>query len=250
MAARPRVAMRAVAAIGVVVLLVGCGSSAPSGRPDFQRTLDALVTGPHRLAPGVTAFVSGPHTTWSGSAGWANVTMQIRMTPDARLRLESVSKLWTATVARQARSRAQARARRHGRALVARALSVRQPDHGPRAPEPHERDGRQQRLRPAAAVLAGEDPDRPRPHLSDNAVDPRGGGDSAALRPGESYRYSNIGYETRASSPSGPVTHDSPTSTAASSSAGSISRAPYTRRTARYRALIPSDTSSRRTARR
>jgi len=90
--------MRAVAAIGVVLLLAGCGGGAPSGRPDLQRTLDGLVSGPHRLAPGVTAFVSGPHGTWSGSAGWANVTRQIRMTPDARLRLESVSKLWTATV--------------------------------------------------------------------------------------------------------------------------------------------------------
>jgi D-alanyl-D-alanine carboxypeptidase len=90
--------MRVAAAIGVAVLLVGCGSGAANRRPDFQRTLDALVTGQHRLAPGVTAFVSGPHGTWSGSAGWANVTQQVRMRPDARLRLESVSKLWTATV--------------------------------------------------------------------------------------------------------------------------------------------------------
>ena len=90
--------MRALAAIGIVVLLTGCGAAAQSPRPDHQRTLDALVRGPHRLAPGVTAFVSGPHGTWSGSAGWANVTNQVRMRPDARLRLESVSKLWTATV--------------------------------------------------------------------------------------------------------------------------------------------------------
>jgi D-alanyl-D-alanine carboxypeptidase len=90
--------MRAVAAVGVALLLVACGVGTRSSRPDFQRTLDGLVSGPHRLAPGVTAFVSGPHGTWSGSAGWANVTQQVRMRPDARLRLESVSKLWTAAV--------------------------------------------------------------------------------------------------------------------------------------------------------
>src|SRR5690348_16142804 len=96
--ARSRVTMRALAAIGIVLLLAGCGGSAQRERPGLQRTVDSLVTGPHRLAPGVTAFVSGPHGTWSGSAGWANVTQQVRMRPDARLRLESVSKLWTAAV--------------------------------------------------------------------------------------------------------------------------------------------------------
>ena len=90
--------MRTLVAVGVALLLAGCGGGARSDRPGFQRTLDALVTGPHRFAPGVTAFVSGPHGTWAGSAGWANVTKQVRMRPDARLRLESVSKLWTATV--------------------------------------------------------------------------------------------------------------------------------------------------------
>jgi D-alanyl-D-alanine carboxypeptidase len=91
--------MRTIAALGVVVLLAGCGGGVSQpARPDFQRQLDALVTGPHRLAPGVTAFVLGPHGTWSGSAGLADITKQVRMTPDARLRLESVSKLWTATV--------------------------------------------------------------------------------------------------------------------------------------------------------
>jgi D-alanyl-D-alanine carboxypeptidase len=90
--------MRALAAVGMVLLLAGCGGSAQSERPGFQRTLEALVTGPQRLAPGATAFVSGPHGTWSGSAGWADVTKQVRMRPDARMRLESVSKLWTATV--------------------------------------------------------------------------------------------------------------------------------------------------------
>jgi D-alanyl-D-alanine carboxypeptidase len=90
--------MRVLAAVAIILLLAGCGGSAQSGHPGLQRTLDSLVTGPERLAPGVTAFVSGPHGTWSGSAGWADVTKQVRMTRGARMRLESVSKLWTATV--------------------------------------------------------------------------------------------------------------------------------------------------------
>ena len=91
--------MRALAVLGLVMLLAGCaGAAGREPRPDFQRTLDALVTGPQRFAPGVTAYVSGPRGTWTGSAGWADVTKQVRIEPDARLRLESVSKLWTATV--------------------------------------------------------------------------------------------------------------------------------------------------------
>jgi hypothetical protein len=36
-------------------------------RPEFmQRVLDGVVTGPNRLAPGMTAYVSGPH----GNLGW------------------------------------------------------------------------------------------------------------------------------------------------------------------------------------
>jgi D-alanyl-D-alanine carboxypeptidase len=91
--------MLVAAALGsLAIALAACGGSAQQARPDLQHTLDALVIGPHRVAPGATAFVQGPNGTWSGSAGWANVTKQVRMTPAARLRLESVSKLWTATV--------------------------------------------------------------------------------------------------------------------------------------------------------
>ena len=43
-------------------------------RSEFmQRTLDGLVTGSSRLAPGATAYVSGPHGTWAGSTGVAYV---------------------------------------------------------------------------------------------------------------------------------------------------------------------------------
>jgi D-alanyl-D-alanine carboxypeptidase len=90
---------RALACVTLLAVAAGCGgSTAPSGHPGFQRALDALVTGPDRIAPGATAYVSGPNVTWAGAAGWSNVTKQVRMTPDARMRLESVSKLWTATV--------------------------------------------------------------------------------------------------------------------------------------------------------
>ena len=60
--------------------------------------LDALVTGPQRIAPGVTAYVSGPRGTWMGAAGVANVKTGEPMRPNTRLRLASVSKTWTATL--------------------------------------------------------------------------------------------------------------------------------------------------------
>jgi D-alanyl-D-alanine carboxypeptidase len=70
----------------------------PAARSGLQRVLDGLVAGRDRIAPGVTAYVSGPHGTWSGAAGLADVGTREPMRPAARLRLESVSKLWTATV--------------------------------------------------------------------------------------------------------------------------------------------------------
>jgi D-alanyl-D-alanine carboxypeptidase len=76
-------------------------SSAGYSRPDLQRKLDALVTGPRRIAPGAVAYVSGPRGTWIGSAGIANVAQGREMTTDARMRLESVSKIYTATIVHQ-----------------------------------------------------------------------------------------------------------------------------------------------------
>jgi hypothetical protein len=46
-----------------------------SSRPGLQRILDGVVAGPSRLAPGVTAYVSGPHGSWSGAAGVADTGM-------------------------------------------------------------------------------------------------------------------------------------------------------------------------------
>lgn len=68
-------------------------------RSEFmQRILDDVVTGPNRLAPGATAYVSGPHGTWVGSAGLADVTTGEPMPADARMRIESASKTWLVAV--------------------------------------------------------------------------------------------------------------------------------------------------------
>jgi D-alanyl-D-alanine carboxypeptidase len=70
-------------------------------RADLQRILERLVTGPERIAPGVTAYVSGPHGTWLGSAGVANPQTGEPMRPEARMRLDSVSKWWATAVVLQ-----------------------------------------------------------------------------------------------------------------------------------------------------
>ena len=86
------------AAIAIPLSLGGAGTTS---RPDFQRILDGLVSGPHRLAPGATAYVSGPHGTWVGSAGIANVKTGEAMQPDTRLRIQSLSKAWLLAVTLQ-----------------------------------------------------------------------------------------------------------------------------------------------------
>lgn len=59
------------------------------------------MTGPQRVAPGATAYLSGPNGTWIGSAGIANVKTGEPMRPDARLRIQSHSKTWLLEVALQ-----------------------------------------------------------------------------------------------------------------------------------------------------
>ena len=51
--------------------------------------------------PGATAYVSGPKGTWTGSTGFADVAGRVPMPADARVRLESVSKIYTATIVHQ-----------------------------------------------------------------------------------------------------------------------------------------------------
>jgi D-alanyl-D-alanine carboxypeptidase len=97
------------ALVGIAALLVAAGlaiaidlaffsGGSPPQRPELQRILDGLVTGPGRIAPGATAYVSGPHGTWQGSAGTADVRTGEPMRSDARMRLESVSKIHTAAL--------------------------------------------------------------------------------------------------------------------------------------------------------
>ena len=69
-----------------------------ASRPDLQRTLDALVSGAQRSAPGASAYVVGPDGSWAGAAGVANVKTAAAMTVDARMRIESNSKIWLLAV--------------------------------------------------------------------------------------------------------------------------------------------------------
>src|SRR5512132_1037930 len=89
------------AAIGVVVDRRVVSQAPSAGRSELQRILDGLVTGPDRTAPGVAAYVAGPGGTWLGSAGVANVQTGEPMRPDARTRLDSVSKWWATAVVLQ-----------------------------------------------------------------------------------------------------------------------------------------------------
>jgi D-alanyl-D-alanine carboxypeptidase len=84
-------------AIAVVIpgaMVTAARPPATRTRPDLQRVLVELTSGPGRIGPGATAFVAGPGGMWFGAAGTADATGQ-PMPPDARMRLESVSKIWT-----------------------------------------------------------------------------------------------------------------------------------------------------------
>jgi D-alanyl-D-alanine carboxypeptidase len=72
--------------------------STQTSRPGLQRILDGAVAGPDKLAPGATAYVSDPHGDWLGAAGVADTSRCMRMPVDARMRLESVTKIYTATL--------------------------------------------------------------------------------------------------------------------------------------------------------
>jgi D-alanyl-D-alanine carboxypeptidase len=84
--------------VRVVAAALAVLAVAAPPRAGLQRTLHAVVTGLDRAAPGAVAYVSGPEGTWTGSAGYANLATKARMSANARMRLGSVSKLWTATV--------------------------------------------------------------------------------------------------------------------------------------------------------
>jgi D-alanyl-D-alanine carboxypeptidase len=100
---RPRRHLLVIVALFLGASILGASSGAAedhavASNPQFQQVLDGLVSGRNPIAPGVTAYVSGPHGTWTGAAGVSNARTGERMRADARMRLESVSKLWTATL--------------------------------------------------------------------------------------------------------------------------------------------------------
>jgi D-alanyl-D-alanine carboxypeptidase len=68
-----------------------------TSRPEL-RILDRVVRGPSKLAPGATAYVSGPRGSWLGAAGVADTSTCARMPANARMRLESVSKIYAAAL--------------------------------------------------------------------------------------------------------------------------------------------------------
>ena len=65
--------LEAVAGIAVGIDRLVVSGDRQASRPDLQRTLDGLVTGATRSAPGVSAYVVGPEGRWTGAAGLANV---------------------------------------------------------------------------------------------------------------------------------------------------------------------------------
>ena len=67
-------------------------------RPALGRVLEGAVAGPSAIAPGATAYVLGPHGRWLGAAGIADTRTCRPMAPDSRTRLESVTKIYTATL--------------------------------------------------------------------------------------------------------------------------------------------------------
>ncbi len=90
------------AAVVISRVVLAPGTPSPAirflTRPDLASNIDGLVIGTARTSPGVTAYVLGPRGAWVGAAGVANVRTGEKIRPDARMRLESVSKLFTATL--------------------------------------------------------------------------------------------------------------------------------------------------------
>ena len=94
----PVAGLVAVASIGVGVDRLFFSSGGQASRPDLQRTVDALVTGAQRSAPGASAYVVGPDGSWAGAAGLADVAAGEPMPATARRRIESNSKVWLLAV--------------------------------------------------------------------------------------------------------------------------------------------------------
>ena len=139
-----------VVATGIAVAVDRAFFSAQETRPEFmQSVLDGLVKGPNRLAPGATAYVSGPHGIWVGSAGVAEGRgAHVSRCADAdREQQQDMARRGRPPT----RPRGEAEPRRHGRPVAAWSASgTRERDHASRADVGLERsDRRQRRLRVA-----------------------------------------------------------------------------------------------------
>ena len=122
-------------------------SSAGAARPELQAILDSLVVGRGRIAPGATAYVLDARGAWLGAAGVADVQSGEPMPVDARMRLESVSKIWTGVLIHQLAEEGKLRLSDSVERWLPGLLALRRSDHRRAAPDPHERADRQQRRR-------------------------------------------------------------------------------------------------------
>jgi D-alanyl-D-alanine carboxypeptidase len=68
------------------------------GRPQLQRLLDTVV---RAGAPGIVAYVRDRHGTWLGASGFAVFKPKMRMRPNLRFRVGSVTKTFTAAIVLQ-----------------------------------------------------------------------------------------------------------------------------------------------------
>ena len=104
-------------------------SSAGAARPELQAILDSLVVGRGRIAPGATAYVLDARGAWLGAAGVADVQSGEPMPVDARMRLESVSKIWTGVLIHQLAEEGKLRLSDSVERWLPGLLALRRPDH-------------------------------------------------------------------------------------------------------------------------
>jgi D-alanyl-D-alanine carboxypeptidase len=206
------IALAAIAGVAAVaVFRNGSGTEPAASRPDLQRVLDGLVTGHNRIAPGATAYVSGPHGTWLGAAGVADLRTGAPMPTDARMRLESVSKIYTAALvillAQDRRLRVDDTVERwlpgmlpYGKRITIRQLLTMRSgliDNNDFATDPaaYLADVRDPRLRSRLTRLARRAEARPAMEISPIWWIRWAAWEPLLFEPGTSFHYSNIGYD-------------------------------------------------------
>jgi CubicO group peptidase (beta-lactamase class C family) len=74
------------------------GAAGEPGVDDGEASPRRVTSGCSTLPVVGQAYVAGPQGTWAGAAGLADVGTRAPMTADAGMRLESVSKVWTAAL--------------------------------------------------------------------------------------------------------------------------------------------------------